>query len=84
MKNENFIIELIGRLSKSNPSFFKKLQWFAFIILVLSNAANFLIAQPYNWPGWVADVNKLLTSISGTAIFISFLPNKDVNDTVKQ
>lgn len=79
MNNQNFIADLILRFSKENPIFFKKLQKIAVIVGVASSMLTYLIAQPYAWPSWIGDANKLLVTICSTLIVFGFLPNKDVN-----
>lgn len=82
MIKNNFFLEVITRLGKSNPKFFDYIQIVALGVGALSAAFNFLpdTALP-PWLAWIKSTTVLVSS--GVAAIVAQLPNKDVNEPKK-
>ncbi|MBN8665823.1 MAG: hypothetical protein J0L83_14675 [Chitinophagales bacterium] len=84
MNPKDFLIELVQRLSKENPKFFKVLSGVFFLLLCFAGGVGFAADLGITLPAWVAVVNaKVLGWISVFGLFFSRLPNADVNDQSK-
>ena len=79
----NFIKELIDRLSKEKPDFFKQLQKVAVILVVIffaisyANKLFFYLELNYEIPAKVVAVADKLCQLFIVLFGFSFLPNKD-------
>ena len=79
----NFIKELIDRLRKEKPDFFKQLQKIAVILVVIffaisyANKLFFYLELNYEIPAKVVAVADKLCQLFIVLFGFSFLPNKD-------
>lgn len=85
MNTNNFFLQLIARLGKSNPKFFDYVQLIALGFGALSAAFKFLDDHDALLPPWLSWIKSTTVLIaSGVAAVIAQLPNKDVNDSGKK
>lgn len=83
MNTNNFFLELIARLGKSNPKFFDYVQLIALGVAALS--AGFKVLPDTLLPPWLAWLKSTTVLIaSGVAAVVAQLPNRDVNDAMKK
>ena len=84
MKN-NFFLELITRLGKSNPKFFDYIQLAALGLGALSAGFKFLDDQGTVLPDWLMWIKSTTVLVaSGITMLVAQLPNRDVNDSPKK
>lgn len=82
--NQKFFAQLIVRLGKTNPKFFKIIQFIAIGLGAVSAGIGYIdttgAALP-SWFSWLGNHEVWISSL--VAAILAQLPNKDVNDSKK-
>lgn len=78
---QTFISELIARVKKQNPKFFKKLQIGAFIVGGIAAGVGYVVGHGAVIPDWVVSVSQEVAKACGLIIPLAQIPNADATET---
>lgn len=80
MTQSNFWIQLLQRLFKENPVFFKYIQWVSIAVMAVTGLPDFLAMFDIHITGaWLIFQNATLAKMALISAILSRLPNKEDN-----
>lgn len=80
MKIPSFLVELIQRLFKKNPAFFKKIQLAAGVVAVIAFMPDLLGYLEIGVPNWLHFLESKAVKIGSLiTIVMAQIPNEDIN-----